>query len=65
MSQTSKIDGLKMKAKALQAQLSETTVEIDKIEDVDKCESCGTPGQKANKCTACLGPTVKPSKSES
>ncbi len=59
-----KLEGLKAKAKSLEAQVAETTIAINEIEDVDRCQSCHTPGQKGTKCTACLGPTVKPAKDE-
>lgn len=60
-----KLEGLKEKAKALEAEVAKTTIAIHEIQDVDKCESCQTPGQKAKKCTACLGPTTRPPKSDS
>ena len=59
-----KLEGLKAKAKSLEAQVAETTIAINEIEDVDRCQSCHTPGQKGKKCTACLGSTIRPSKSD-
>lgn len=64
VSKSPTLGDLKAKAKALEAQVAETKIAIDKIEDVDRCESCHTPNQKAKKCTSCLGPTVRPAKDE-
>lgn len=64
MSQKPTLEGLKAKAKGLAGQYADTLIEINKIEDVDRCESCHTPNQKEKKCTSCLGPTVRPKKDE-
>jgi len=58
------LDNLRSTVSRLEEELARRTVELHKIEDVDRCQSCHTPGQKGTKCTACLGPTIKPAKDE-
>jgi len=58
------LQNLRSSAVMLEQDLARTNEKIHRIEAVDKCESCATPGQKGKICTACLGPTTKPPKSE-